>query len=357
MRSNPFHFLKVWLYGLNLFAETMRHFFQTILFAGLFYAAFFIFCDTSSYAQGPVITEGTTARFDTKGAPDPISWSWFQSIEGDKVTVLYENKGVAKVIKGKLFSPKFTVNGDATYNFGNEENPAVVRSIARIEQVVFSENNGLTFDNISRRWILYTKDKELLRKQDLSEKESKEYANFLFMAGKRHQNILVTAAGLQKNWKEGSLSFLETSFEIIKFRKDNNGYLTLALITKPHAKIYIPPIIANILPELFGEFLPLQYDLWKITKNELNFLQWPYSSSTDVIVTKGPHGSLVAEGQLEFLLLGWNQIVPNFGEGCRLKVLKDAGPVQLINGYGEITRVEDGTYCFLGQKWVKCTDR
>ncbi|MFA4828452.1 MAG: hypothetical protein WC855_06615 [Thermodesulfovibrionales bacterium] len=357
MRSNPFHFLNVWLYGLNLFAYIMRHFFQTILFAALFYSAFFVFYDTSSYAQGPMITEGSTLRFNTEGAPDPVSGSWFQSIEEDKVTVLYESKGVAKVIKGKLLSPKFTINGDVTYNFGSEENPAAVRSITKIEQVVFSEKNGLTFDQYPRRWILYAKDKELLRRQDLSEKESKEYANFLFINGKKYQNVLLTAVGLQKDWKKGSVSFLESSFEAIKFRKDNNGYLTLALITKPRTKIYIPPIIANILPELFGEFLPLRYDLWKITKKELNFLPWPYSSSTDVIVTKGPHGSLVAEGQLEFLLLGWNQIVPNFGEGCRLKVLKDAGPVQLINGYGEITRVEEGTYCFLGQKWGKCADR
>jgi hypothetical protein len=307
-----------------------------------------------SMAQGPTITAGSQIRFDTTGAPDPLTGSWFQSLGPEEVTIHYGKVRVPEKVEGPLLSPAYFVNWDITLDYGANQDESSVRIISAMRLLAFSDKCGLFFHQEVRRWFVSHDGKVVNRNTDILPDEASEFATFLSPENSGYQNSLLSAAGSKKDWK-GTLQQLEGEFSKILFRKDESKRLVLGLVSKEQSKMYLPPVIANITPEVFGEFISLNvYDLRRVSSGELKPHSWPYNSSTAIVVSDGPRGSLIAEGEVEFLLLGWNMLLPNFGSGTRLVVKKGTKPFVLIDSAGNSMRVEkEGAYSYDGSKWSK----
>ncbi|MCX6639113.1 MAG: hypothetical protein NTW14_01355 [bacterium] len=238
-----------------------------------------------------------------------------------------------------------------------------VRLIPNVRAILFSlkddlsEAKGLLFDQDARRWYLFEETRVLLSNADIPQDETNKYARILSPENEGYHNSLLSAAGVTADWKN-TCQTLESSFAKCVLRRDLYGKLVLGLVTEPKSKVYLPPIIANISPEVFGEFIPeALYDLRQIPE-KVKLRPWPFNSSTDISVSNGPANSLVAEGQIEFLILGWNMCLPNFGKGTRINVQKGTQGMILMDATGNGVKVDDeGVYTYDGNHWKRVTEK
>jgi hypothetical protein len=300
------------------------------------------------------VTAGSILKYDHKGAPDPLTGSWFESLDSSEAEIHYGSYAIPDRVLGRLFSSYFNVEYDVTFEYGENISQNASRYLASMRLVRFKEGTGLCFDAGTRRWLLFSGGHAVESETDIVGSAVVGYAEFLDSTSSGYVNSLVSGAGDEGNWKL-THSNEETDFGSIVFRRGGDGRLVMGLVTVAGARVSLPPMVANLTPGILGEFVnTASYDTRRVALADFNANPWPYHSCTDVTLSRGPRGSLLAQGRMEFVLLGWLMLLPNFGPGSIVRIEEDACPVSLVSGDGTKVQVESaGRFRFSGTKWAR----
>lgn len=213
------------------------------------------------------------------------------------------------------------------------------------------------FDNQRKQYVF---GKEGSIKRDIIGQEAREMTSLYVPKGaeKTANRMIMEAADSEKPFLYGSANGLSPKIESVVFRKDSMGDLTLALVTEADAETYalsiFMPMDPHALPEEVirivsqGSHAVLDY-------GPLKPANWAYNSSTDITLSQGASGEIVARGRMEYLCRNNpNACVPNFGDGTRVAVSDPEMNIKFVNGDGStLDMTGKAAFAYSKGRWKK----